>query len=314
MTEGRDQHGKWSTWVRWLGTLLAVVLLVWLLEQQDWDLLLEAAGSAGWQILLLSLGFVAVRQLLNVLRWYVLLLTQPIHLNYAQAFRLTFAGLFASNFLPTTVGGDVVRLVGVMEASEDRFEASTTIAMDRLVGLTGMLLLVPFGLPILSGMLGAIVWVGSLVAVGGARVLEAMRRAWDRLGQVVGMWRDRPRAIFASLLVNLTAIAAYLTAVWLLAVSMGIAVTYLEVAGATSITYFLTLLPLSVNGYGLRELGVVAVYTHLGATPEQASALALITRGLLWAVSLAGMLWVSEVLESAGQQIADVGWGTEPDG
>ncbi len=302
----RTRTRRWSTWVRWAGTLLSVGLLIWLLERQDWAQLLDAAGSVGVQVLLISLAFVLLRFLLNVGRWYALVRTQPIDMGVGEALRLTFAGLFASNFLPTTVGGDILRLVGVMDASEDRFEASTTVLLDRIVGGVGMILLLPLGLPILVGLINVPAWFGGVGMAVGPALGRWIRGGWARTKAVLVLWSRKPGALALSLGCNLAGIASYLMSVWLLADAMAIEVTYLQVAGAVSLTYFVTLLPISVSGYGVRELGVVAVFTQLGALPEQASALALLTRGLIWAGSLPGLLWLGTILHTASEQLADL--------
>lgn len=301
-----DRRRDWSTWIRWVGTLVSVGLLIWLLERQDWQQLLDAAGSVGGSVLLLSLAFVFVRHLFNVGRWYVLVRTQAIDMGVGDALRLTFAGLFASNFLPTTVGGDILRLVGVMDATEERFKASTTVVLDRLIGALGMAFVLPLGVPILAGLLGNPAWLGGAGIAAGGPLRRWIRGGWDRFKLVLDVWRRNLGALLLSLGFNLSGIAAYLFSVWLLADAMAIEVTYFQVAGAVSLTYFLTLLPISVSGYGVRELGVVAVFTQLGALPEQASALALVTRGLIWASSMPGLLWLGTILRTAGEQLADL--------
>jgi uncharacterized membrane protein YbhN (UPF0104 family) len=87
-------------------------------------------------------------------------------------------------------------------------------------------------------------------------------------------------------------------AIWILAQGLGMTVTLAEVVGASAITYYLTIIPLSINGYGIRELAVVGLYIQLGSTAEQASALALLTRFIFMFVSLFGALWVGKVLEA----------------
>lgn len=301
-----NRRRSWGTWIRWLGTLLSVGLLVWLLEQQDWGQLLAASRSVGAAALAIGLGFVLLRQGLNTARWYALLRVQPVRLGYLQAAKLTFAGLFASNFLPTTIGGDVLRLVGVLEASDDRVAGTASIVVDRLIGMFGMLVFLPFGFPILSGWLATSPVLGGGAMFSGRRIRSALAGGWRRAKGALSLWRVNPSALIFSFVFNLMGIAAYLYGVWTVAVAMGIPVDYWQVAGATALTYYLTLLPISVNGYGLRELGVVAVYTQLGATAPQAAAFALITRGLMWAISLPGMLWFGPLIQSASAQIASL--------
>jgi uncharacterized membrane protein YbhN (UPF0104 family) len=93
-------------------------------------------------------------------------------------------------------------------------------------------------------------------------------------------------------------------AIWTLATGLGITVSLAEVAGISAITYYLTIIPLSINGYGIRELAIVGLYTQLGSTTEQASALALITRFVFMLVSLLGVIWVGKVLEYRKNDVA----------
>lgn len=267
---------------------------------------MAASRSVGATSLAIALVFLLLRQGLNTARWYALLRVQPVRLNYLQAARLTFAGLFASNFLPTTVGGDVLRLVGVLEASDDRVAGTTSIVVDRLIGVLGMLIFLPFGIPILSSWLVSGPAFGAAGIFGGGRIRSALAGGWRRVRESFSLWRKNPSALVLAFVFNWLGLAGYFYGVWTIAVAMGIPVSYWQVAGATALTYYLTLLPISVNGYGLRELGVVAVYTQLGATAPQAAALALITRGLMWAISLPGMLWFGPLIQSASAQLASL--------
>jgi hypothetical protein len=61
-----------------------------------------------------------------------------------------------------------------------------------------------------------------------------------------------------------------------------------QVAGITGLTYLLTIIPVSINGYGLREAAMVTLYTQLGSVAEQAAALALISRLLMLAATIPG--------------------------
>jgi len=62
------------------------------------------------------------------------------------------------------------------------------------------------------------------------------------------------------------------------------------------ITYFITLLPVSVNGYGVREVAITGLYMQVGATFEQAAALAIVSRVMLVAETLPGVLWAPRLV------------------
>jgi uncharacterized membrane protein YbhN (UPF0104 family) len=105
-----------------------------------------------------------------------------------------------------------------------------------------------------------------------------------------------------ALAVSLAGVLSYLFSLLILAHELGIDVNLAQVAGVTGLTYFLTLLPISLNGWGVREVGVVALYSTLGAEADQAVALALVSRALLMISSLPGAIWVGDVLARISSQ------------
>ncbi|MEX0787198.1 MAG: lysylphosphatidylglycerol synthase transmembrane domain-containing protein, partial [Anaerolineales bacterium] len=229
-------------------------------------------------------------------RWLMLVRALGIRIGYFDAFRLVLAGLFASNFLPSTVGGDVTRIAGIIPRSSDKLAGAASVVADRLVSLVGMCFLIPFSLPILAAWASAGIPLG--LAASGASTTplgDRGRRVLARIRGVVDLWRQKPSAVAAALALSWLGLGCYLAAMSLLARGLGIPVTPIQVAGATTITYFLTLVPIAINGYGIREAAILAVYLPLGARPEQATALALVSRALAVFVTLPGAFWLAQI-------------------
>lgn len=78
---------------------------------------------------------------------------------------LMFTGNFSSNFLPTTIGGDVVRLGGAMQMGYDRAICLASLVVDRLIGMAGMALALPLGLIPLFSLNGSLVQSFTLVGL-----------------------------------------------------------------------------------------------------------------------------------------------------
>lgn len=289
----------WRT-VRIVGTVISLALLAWLLSRQDWAALQESLGSVSAANLVLALGLLAARHFVFALRWSFLLRAQEIHLDYWLLAKLQYASLFASNFLPTTVGGDVARLAGVLSRTQDKVAGAASIMVDRALGAFGMLFVLPFSWPLIAGYLGLAVPLGA--ANSGSR-FEVVRRSWVQLRSALRLWMGRPGALVMALLATWLGILAYLLSVWILAAGLNMPVGLAEVAGATGLTYFISLLPLSINAYGLREISVVLFYTELGSTIEQSAALALLTRLVLITISLPGALTLGGVVINGAPEI-----------
>lgn len=158
-----------------------------------------------------------------------------------------------------------------------------------------MLFVLPFSIPLLSS-----IFTGTAagLALGRPVLMDRVRSAIDRLKQALSLWASKPLSLLVALSASLIGILCFLLAIYLLALALEIPVNFVEVAGATALTYYIALIPFSINAYGIRELGVVFFYTRLGATSEQALALALLSRALFLLVSLPGAVLLPQVLGS----------------
>jgi len=139
-----------------------------------------------------------------------------------------------------------------------------------------------------------------------AWLLSRVKRWLQRGREAFKVWLERPRILILAFCVSWLSIFVVFIAIWLVARGLGIPVALYQVMGITGITYLLTLLPISVNGYGLREVAITTLYLPLGASLEQAATLALITRFLSMLETLPGALWLSQVVSGqVGQEQVD---------
>ena len=102
------------------GTILAVVLLVVLVRENGWEEILATFGNVKSSSLLWAALLFLISRTSMALRWHVLLRSGGIDMHLKDSISLTYTGLFASNFLPSTIGGDVVKLAGAMQMGYDR--------------------------------------------------------------------------------------------------------------------------------------------------------------------------------------------------
>ncbi|PJB64773.1 MAG: hypothetical protein CO094_11820, partial [Anaerolineae bacterium CG_4_9_14_3_um_filter_57_17] len=118
---------------------------------QNWSDVTAALARVSALELLAAFGLILLSRLFITLRWHVLLRSGGVAIPLRQTLSLVFTGLFASNFLPTTIGGDVVRLAGAMQLGYDRAVCLASIAADRVINMLGMSLAAPLGLIQLFG-------------------------------------------------------------------------------------------------------------------------------------------------------------------
>lgn len=289
--------------LRAAGTLLAVVLLGYLLFTQGWQEIWNALRTIPPDIVLAALLLQFISRFAISLRWYMLLRSAGLPMTLPQSLRLTFAGLFANNFLPSTIGGDVVRLAGALRLGFDEARCTASLIVDRLVGMVGMAIFLPWGIGIWAAAIPSS--RGAVPVIAATTFTQKIRdMLWDfavRIGQAILVWLRHPVGLLQSLGWTLVHTVCLFTSLWLMLHGLNDPLPWLQVAGLWSITYFITLLPVSINGLGVQEVSISFLYANLGGVSLHNSLLlALLIRTLFMLASLPGALFVPELI--AGQR------------
>ncbi len=282
------QRRPLSTWVRWIGTLLSLGLFAWLILRLDWNLVwTQLRGVAWWAILLASASYL-LSQAFNTLRWCALLWAHDVKITFWQAFRITWSGIFASNFLPSTIGGDGLRMAAVYPYAKSKTVAVGSVALDRVINMAAMTCLVPLPLVMFGGGVGQ----------NGILPYFLAEKYFPKIVAALREWAGRPLAFVWAFLAAWPSNLTPMFSTWLVARQLGMDVSFWQVMAVQTVAYFLSVLPISVNGYGVREVTYATLFVALGASLEQASALAVITRFLIVLVTIPGAIWVSNIAAS----------------
>lgn len=301
---------------RWLGTIVSSVLFIWLLSHQDWARTWESLSSSpAWLLpLVFLLYFSGV--VLNTLRWNVLLRAQGIKVPFLELLKIVITGSFASNFLPSTIGGDTVRVVSLTHFSVTWSVSVASVVVDRLMNVLAMFTILPLSF-LVFGMPSA--FLRNVPAFKPPeRVFASIGLAGDRLGkwrsklarwlrrllEIIQIWIGQPGALALSFIFAWSSSLVVFLAIWAFARGLGMPLALYQVMGVMALTYLLSLLPISINGYGVREVAVTTLYMQLGASLEQASTLAVVTRFVLLLEALPGALWLSKYVtpETRGEE------------
>ena len=160
-----------------------------------------AVSRANPRILLLCWLVFAPVGLLQSLRFVWMLRAQDIHISYWESIKLSFAGNFLNFFALGSTGGDVVKAYYISLHTEQKTEAVTTVFLDRVIGLMGLLTTV--GLVVflcarsfqllVVGYLFAAAWLG--VVLGAALLCSERLRSWlasrPSVGRLIALADER---------------------------------------------------------------------------------------------------------------------------
>lgn len=304
---------RWVLPVRIVVSLAMLVLLYTRFPHFEWDDVVPSwnRGTALWLIgaaLLTLLGIVV-----SAIRWQQVLKAMGIHEKLNHLVPLYFAGHFVSNVLPSTIGGDVLRVSRFTKRVPEANSADTfaSVVLERLTGWLVLPLITFFGFVVnpdlreqgrASAVAAAIAGatLAALVVVLlladhprlGGRFAES--EGWARfVGAVhrgVAQMRAHPAAALGVVLAGLAYQLILVAAALMVAAALGFGWL-----GLTPLLAFLPavliaqVLPIGISGLGVREGAFVLFLTPLGVPAEQAVALGLVLYILNLLVSLVGV-------------------------
>lgn len=286
--------------LRWTRLVISVVslFLIGILIIKGWDQIIQSLNSISLGFFFLLMGFTLISRVMVGLRWYFLLRGASIEINLINSIGVTFMGLFASNFLPSTIGGDIIRLAAATRISKNPIPCTASLVMDRLVGIFGMLLISPIGLHLIlqSGLLDG-TKIGSnqsFLAIASinaffSKIRSKVAKLVFEAKRVISLWIHHPRFLFFSLLSTFGHMTFLFLTLTMLLDRLNSPIQFWVVSALWSISYFITLLPISINGLGLQELSLTILFSQIGNVDYSAAAImAVLIRVLQMLASLIG--------------------------
>ena len=238
------------------------------------------------------------------MKWRGLLRARRIEMPLVETVRLYWIGMFFSNFLPTSVGGDAVRL-SLARHRGSVHELAASILVERLTGLAMLLGVLAAGLAVHATFAGSFavpdsVWVLVLItAVGIVLALllprpmrrltaRVRRRLPSRLGPATIMaervlhalraYGANPRALLSAVGMSLPFYITIVLSHAACLAAVGAHVTPLQLLVVAPLVSLVSVIPIVPNGAGLTEGAFVLLYAGVGVPPDVALAAALLRR------------------------------------
>lgn len=305
-----EPRRRWAGALRLVFSLGILGALLWKFDGAD---VLSRLGSIRPEAVAAAITLFVAGQWLNALRWRWIL--RPLVATVPATsflFRLVMIGSFFSVLLPTSVGGDVVRAEMSKDFAGGRVPAYTSILACRIMGLLATLFIGALALgwatfayslgqsAVIAVLLcGAVLLAVATLALSDQPAVRSIRqqslRLVGRFGSeidrvVVALAGQRRLLVMAFALSVLIIVVAMIGTVTVLAAGLGIAAPMYMHWIAVPVAMVATLMPVSFNGAGVRELVFVVLYGRVGVDPASATALGLAFTTLFTVVGLAGGL------------------------
>ncbi len=287
-------------------SILLIMLLLYIMRGKYG----EIAGvlrSANPSIFMLAFLFFTIASFVASFRMKILIEAQGIKILYREALSLTFIGYFFNNFLPTSIGGDVIKAHYLSKHSNITAGSYTAVFVDRVVGLLTMIFMA----------FAALLYVGTgfvdkgvaiaIFAITGVSVLAVLffanksfaksfssliflvkpiEKQLRNLYNMADIYRNKVSLMLSAFAISIVSQLSYFACYGILALSINSRIPAQDLLLRMPIVSIITLLP-SINGLGVREGSTVVFFGGL-IGKEHALAISILMIVVLLITSLIG--------------------------
>lgn len=297
----------YKTVLKAAGSTLLVALVLMRVDVHD---VLSAGTEANGWLVLLAGSLHVVGYLVSAVRWRILLAGLGADAPLVPLISSYLVGSFFNSFLPTTVGGDVVRIWDTSRYGGGA-KATAAVLVERATGVGALLVMAGAALvvsPRLTAAAPAAAWMAVGFAGIGTALVLAVRIVARRSGtsggklhrvlRAVSMYSASRRELAVACALGVVLQLNVALHYYLLSQALGQDVAPLAFLLITPVLLIVLMLPVSINGIGLREVAFIQLTAPFGVSAASAVALSVLSYllltlfGLIGGVVYAARQWV----------------------
>ncbi|HKF51238.1 MAG TPA: lysylphosphatidylglycerol synthase transmembrane domain-containing protein, partial [Candidatus Acidoferrales bacterium] len=243
--------------------------------------------------LLLVIAYLCAH-LVAITKWRMMVNLAGARLTFRQAVRCYFSGLFGTLFLPSIVGGDVVRAALAFRIGQSKAAIILGGLTDRILDFVALVFLAALGAVLIPGTLPAearrifvtggiaLLIVAALITpvvlwFPARKISFALRRRAIRLRRAARSMRSKPQYVAIALCLGLFAQGSFIWLTSRAADATGLHLLFRAWLFAWPLAKFCGVIPITQGGIGVREAALVILLVPFGAPPVETAAV-----GLAW--------------------------------
>lgn len=245
-------------------------------------------------------------------RWQILLRAQGFVLSMLELIRAYTIGIFFNAFLPGVMSGDFMRALDISDRVPSYTQSLLILFVERLTGMIALLFLALIALPLIdwsiietTGLLWTILAISAVVlAVALIFLSSPFRRlaTWfsefgvfrpargviSKITETSAVFSDRMRSVYFCIAISIAFQANVVLHFYLIAEALNFGVPIIFYFALIPLSLFIMMLPISINGIGVREQTFIVLFGYFGVPASAAVSLAWIAFAFVLIQAVAG--------------------------
>src|SRR3990170_8967752 len=290
---------------------VSIALLIFLFKKADMGNVWAIMQSMNFLILAAVALLYAVSQIISTYRWSLFLPNAGIHVPFLKLVSLYYVGMFFNIFLPSAIGGDVVKSYYLYKFSGKGGNSLASVFLDRFTGFFALVTIavvslifgygyvketyVPFFIITLASVFflsSLILWNRGLhnwaLVITGKIKLFGINEKIESFYNAIMLYKGEPVVLLKAFGVSFIIQFMSITIFYLISkgLDMTVSIGYFFLFVPIAVT--ISMIPISLSGLGLREGAFVYLFTKVGATDAQALSISLSIFGVMVMLGLIG--------------------------
>jgi uncharacterized membrane protein YbhN (UPF0104 family) len=298
--------------------LVSAALLYFALRKANFSDLASriTIASLGWIALAIAVTFLQI--FVGVLRWREISAECVAPLGTMQAMRFNVIGAFFNQTLPSSIGGDAVRLWLVARGGAGWRAATYSIFVDRAIGLIALAIIIVASLPWSYNLItdphgrSALLFVDLAALAGGVGFLVLGMLPWPWLKRWWGTHHLHACAVIAKRVIfsrahgpkiavlSATVHVLAVVVAWCVVKSIAAPVTFSQIFQLIPPVMLITMLPISIAGWGVREATMGLAFGYAGLMSNEGINVSLLFGAVSFIVgAFGGLVWIFSAEKAA---------------
>lgn len=267
-------------------------------------------ANSGIKYILYAILIALIAVIIMSMRWQVILRGYEFKTKWRKLFGYYLIGMFFNNFLPSTIGGDVIRVFKVVDDVGNKSSALASVIIERLMGIAATLFLAFTSLLVLwqefknpkllyiSGILFIVIVLFFFGLIRNRPFVFLMRIfdtiKWFDMGEklkklfeAIHFFRRKRRILAFAFIYSLVSQTVFVIMNYALAHALNIEISLSYLFLVVMVTFIITILP-SINGIGIREFGFISLLSKSGVSNATAVSLSFLNLLIPMIISISG--------------------------
>jgi uncharacterized protein (TIRG00374 family) len=293
-----------------LKAVVSASLLGYLFSKVNLQEVQDTLGRASYGYLFSAAAMLLLQAVANAVRWSMVIKIISSRVRLRVALQITFIGMFFNQVLPSSIGGDAMRIWSIRHHGFPLRTAINSVLLDRLIALVALALFMLITYPVLhqlvdNPLLRAAVVIAPLVLIAGFAMLYYFRKiprrfyGWRITDEIRHISTEAhqvtrtPRRAIEIVMLSIVMHAMTGMAIYEVARGLGLSIGLLECVVLTPPILLIAVLPISMGGWGVREAGMVTALAFAGIAAHDALIVSILLGLLLMLISIpGGFFWL----------------------